>query len=98
MAVGDAGDDRLTLEIDDARRRAGHGCHACIRPDRKDPVAGDGDRLRYRERGIDGDDLAVGENEISGTATDARRLTCAATASGRAANSTPAAPTAPAAF
>ena len=41
-----------------------HPRHRGVRPDREDAVAGNRNRLRHRERGIDGDDLSVGENEI----------------------------------
>ena len=47
--------------------------HRVVRPDRKDPVAGNRDRLRDRERGIDGDDLSVGQNEIARPACGPRR-------------------------
>ena len=40
--------------------------HGGIRADGNDPIAGDGDRLRYRESGIDRYDLAVLENDVSG--------------------------------
>jgi hypothetical protein len=39
--------------------------HRCIRTDADDPIAGNGDRLGNGEDSIDGNDLAVLENEIS---------------------------------
>jgi len=64
VAVGDARHDGFALQVDDPRRRSGVRCHRGIRPDRQDAVAGDCDRLRDRENGIDRNDLAVLENEI----------------------------------
>jgi hypothetical protein len=73
VAVGDAGNDRFALEIKDARRRTAQSRHRGVRPDRQDPVAGNGDCLRHRGCGIDGDDLPVGENEIGRSGCGLRR-------------------------
>ncbi len=73
VAVGEAGNDGLALQVDHPRRRTDMRGHCGIRPDRHDTVAGDDNRLCDRERRVDGDDLAVLENEIGGPASRARR-------------------------
>jgi len=52
------------MQVDEPRGRSGMGRHRGVRADREDAIADDRDRLRNRECGIDGDDLAVLENEI----------------------------------
>jgi hypothetical protein len=64
MTVDQSRNDRAALEVDDPGRGGDVCCHLGVGPDRDDPFAGDGDRLRNREILVDGDDLPFPENEI----------------------------------
>jgi hypothetical protein len=73
MPIGDAGNDRLAAEIEHTGRRHRMRRHRGIGPHRDDALAGDRNRLRNAEIGVDGDDFAVLENEIRWRTGDARR-------------------------
>ena len=64
MAVHQARNDGAAAKIDLARRRAGDAAHCAVRAHGDEAAVADGDGLRDRERGIDGDDLAVVEHEL----------------------------------
>jgi len=69
VAVDEPRDDGFPFQINDPRSWGGMSRHCRFRADRYDPIASDGDRLRDREGGIDGDDLGVLENQIGRTWT-----------------------------
>ena len=64
MVVDESGHDGSSAQVDAAGGRAGKPAHVLIGPDCDDPIAGNGDGLRDGEALIDGDDLAVREDEI----------------------------------
>jgi hypothetical protein len=80
MTVGDAGNDRTAVEIDDACPRTRMGSHRFIRADSDDAVSGNCNCRRDREPGIKGDDLAAFENNVGhwhgGLARHNRSLSC----------------------
>ena len=57
--------------------------------ERRDPIAGDGDRLRFRHGVVDGDDAAVGQDEVGGRRLRACAAARAAPAAGRPQHSEP---------
>jgi hypothetical protein len=64
VVVDEPGHDGSAAEIDAAGCRGGKPTHVLIGPDGDDPIAGNDDGLRDGEAIINGDDLAVRENEI----------------------------------
>ena len=64
VVVDETRNDRAAPQIDAARRGSGHLQDLLITADEDEAIAFDGDRLRDRELVVDGDDLAVGEDEI----------------------------------
>ena len=64
VAVDQARHDGAALEIEHARGGRGVRGHRGIGADRKDLVAGNGDRLGDRGAGVDGDDLGVLQDEV----------------------------------
>ena len=64
MVVHQARDHRVALEIDHPRRRPGDRLHLIVVADRHDAIADDRDGFVNGEAAIDGDDLAVEEDEI----------------------------------
>jgi hypothetical protein len=66
MAVSDARDDWPALEIDHARGGADVCSHGFVRPDCPNTVAGNRDRLRDCQSGINRDDLAIAQHQVGG--------------------------------
>ena len=64
VIVDKAGNDRPAAQIDSPGVRSGHLTDGLVRADRDDAIAFDGDRLRDGEALVDGDDLAVRENQV----------------------------------
>ena len=64
VAVRQAGNDRLAVQIDRRRLRAGELRIGVARPDRGELAAGDRHRLRDRKARIDGDDVGVDEDRV----------------------------------
>ena len=64
MVVDEARDRSATSQVDGPGTGAGELCDLLAGSDRDDAIAFDGDSLSDREALVDGDDLAVGEEEI----------------------------------
>ena len=60
------GNRELAAQIDHLRRRPDVLLDALVGADRRDPIAANGDRLRFGHRRIDGDDLAVAKHKGRG--------------------------------
>jgi hypothetical protein len=65
VRVDQSRDDGLAAEIDAPRVRACELVDVRVRADRDQSIAPDRDGLRDGEPGVDGDDLAVGQHEVS---------------------------------
>ena len=64
MVVDEAGNDRPAAQVDATRASPGKTVDLLIRADRDDLVAANRNRLSDREPLVDGDDLAVRQNQI----------------------------------
>src|SRR5258708_5703383 len=64
MRIGQAGNDRPSLQIDDLGAVAGELAHLVAGTDREDAAHLDRHRLRLAVAGIDRQDTAVGEDQI----------------------------------
>src|SRR5439155_12085553 len=73
VALDEAGDRELPVEIDHSCVRARAALDLIARAHRRDAVAADRNRLRFRGRRVDGNDAAVDEDEVGWRARLLRR-------------------------
>ena len=66
MAFDEAGDRQAAAQIDNFGARARLRGDLPIRPEGGDLAAGDGDGFGLGTGGVEGDDLAVGQDEVGG--------------------------------
>jgi hypothetical protein len=64
MAIDEARDRQTPMEIDDVRPRTDPLLDVGVAPHRRDPVAAHRDRLGTRVLRVDGEEIAVHEDEI----------------------------------
>ena len=63
VALDQPGDGELPAQVDDFGGGTHVGLDGLVGADGDDAIAADGDRLRFRHRGVDGDDLAVAQDQ-----------------------------------
>src|SRR5581483_1995295 len=73
MPLDEPGHGEPPAQVDDLRPRAGELPDLRIAAHRQNPIATDRDRLRARLFRVDGDDLAVKEDEVGGIRLPRRR-------------------------
>ena len=89
MRIAEPGGDGPPAEVDDARARPDQGRHVAVAADGDEPAVAHGDGLGPGDRGVGGEHLAAGEDEVgvarSHADEDARGATTPVPASRRAA-------------
>ena len=74
MRIDQPRQHRLALQIDLPGLRTGQSAHLVVAAHGHDPIATNGDRLGEAEHGLDGDDLAVVQDEVRGRGSRGGRL------------------------
>src|SRR5688572_20206366 len=67
VGVLEPGQEQPPAEVDDAGRRADRRCDVVRAPDGRDPVPVDRDRIGPGSPGVDGMDVAPGEDDVGGS-------------------------------
>jgi hypothetical protein len=64
MPIDESGDREPPLQVDNPRLWAHPALNLRVGADRRDAIAIDGDRLRARMLGVDGEEITVKEHEV----------------------------------